>query len=386
MKFLTLLFSVFLLHNAKAAVIASNNKSIDNDKKTHILVIGIAEKLGENFFKSAETKAKHILSIYPDDQIILFATSDEKDLVRSSFFKTIESSSSTLKESVLDNYLSNLKSISSIDIYAHSNAVEGVILDKSKIAGHTMDETAGIWNKIKNKLSPNSYVMIHGCNAAVKMAPELSKKLNVAVLGALTSTDFQKVYEKDIWSFDFDAKSKQLNLEDKRMRMKSDNGAYKGHWGDWSSGGFPTYKAFCGNLDQATCQLSAIEALINFPSKVPPQNLKNLEDFKINLFDFMCPFNDSKDIYNDCINHLNASLTDNFDQFYSPFKGVTLNCSFEKCDAHFKCSTLRITFNPGSCKLINDNDKKSDSFVNEFKFYIEAYKLKTNNGLLPLIN
>jgi len=375
MKFLGILCLLFSSLNLNAAVIAGTSSKIDSQKRTHIIVVGMADKLGDLFFKSAETKAKLIKEIFPDDQIILLATNDEKEYIARSIFKKIDFSRGALKDSTIESVVDKVSSIASIDIIAHSNAIQGAILDKSAFTGYPLGEDSKLWDAVKPKLNKKSYVMIHGCNAAVKTAPLISKKLGVAVLGALTSTDFQFVYQDSRWAHDYEATSLKKS-SDKRVRMKPDNFSYRGHWGDWREGGFPTYKTFCGDLDSVACGESALSAIDTYPSVVHPKDIKSEADFKKNIYDFLCPFNEKNNLFNECVEKLEASLVTNENDFYSPFKGPTLNCSFERCEAYFECSLYQMTVKPETCKLVNENKSPSDAFVQEFKFYIEAFKQK----------
>jgi hypothetical protein len=383
MKSALLLFLISCLGHA--AVVATTSEKIDPDKRTHIIVVGMADKLGDLFFKSAMTKSNLILELYPNDQVVILTTKDEKNLVRSSKLKTISSDSSFLDDKLIESIVDQVKVVASLELFAHSNAVEGAILDKNFLTSATLSEKSTLWPKVKAKILPTSYVMIHGCNAAVKTAPEIAKQLGIAVLGALTATDFEYVYENGKWIHDTEVKTLKKSA-DNRVRMKPDNSSYKGHWGDWSEGGFPTYKIFCGLLDQSTCGLSAIEALITFPSVLSPKQVKSKTDFKQNVFDYLCPFSERRDVFNECISNLEKSLSSSDVSTYTPFRGKTLNCSFERCEAHFKCNLLQISINPGSCKLINENDKASDAFVKEFKFILDAYDLKTDGGKKSLID
>lgn len=377
MKKTIVLIWIFCSLNLNAAIIAGNFAQIDSHKRTHLIIVGKGEKLGELFFLSAQTKAKLILNLYPNDQVVLVATNDDSDFVKKSSFKIIEESNSTLKENLIAKIADKVSGIASVDIYSHSNFVQGVILDKTKLNSQTLSEKSLLWEKIRPKLRSNSYVMIHGCNAGAKMAPSLSLQLDVPVFGALTSSDFQYVYTNNKWSHDYEVKELKKSL-DKRIRMKPDNYPYRGHWGDWDAGGFPSYKVFCGDLDQESCAPGALEALLSFPSVLDPKTIITINDFKKNLFDFLCPFTERNNIFNECREHLELSLVSSDEDFYSPFRGTTLNCSLKRCEAHFQCSVIQIITNPGSCKLVSENEQKSDAFVREFKFFMNAYQLKTN--------
>lgn len=380
-KIMSLIWILFSL-NLNAAIVAGNFTKIDTQKKTHLIIVGTGDQLGELFWLSANTKAKLLLNLYPNDQIVFAATDDDRDFIKKSSFKIILESSAQLKEGVIETIVDKVAEIASIDIYSHSNFVQGVILDKTRISSQTLSEKSLLWEKIKPKLRSNSYVMIHGCNTGAKMAPSLSLQLDVPVFGALTSSDFQYVYTNKKWSHDYEVKELKKSL-DKRIRMKPDNYPYRGHWGSWDAGGFPSYKVFCGDLDQESCASGALEALFSFPSVLDPRAIITTNDFKENLFDFLCPFTERNDVFNECRKHLELSLFSNDEDFYSPFRGKTLNCSLKRCEAHFQCSVIQILTNPGSCKLVSENENKSDAFVREFKFFMNAYQLKISSDKWP---
>lgn len=370
--------------NLNAAIILGNFSKIEPQKRTHIIVVGTGEKLDELFFLSAETKAKLILNLYPHDQVVLIASKDDQEVAKRSSFKIIDESGESLKKRVIETIVEQVSEIASLDMFVHSNVVQGAILERTPISTHTIDEKDSLWEKVRPKLRSNSYITIHGCNAGIKMGPTLSRFLGVAVFAALTSTDFQYVYSNGQWIHDYETKT-LIKSKDKRIRMKPDNYSYHGYWGDWRSAGYPTYKIFCGSLDRASCGHSALEALISFPSILNPKQIITKEDFKKNLFDFLCPTTERNDVFNECRKHLEHSLISDEEDFYSPFVGKMLNCNFERCEVHFNCNFFKVVFKPGSCKLVNENEDKSDSFVNEFKFYMDAYELRTEHGKKPLV-
>lgn len=366
------LLSAFLFSNlANAYYVASDKSTIDPDIATHIIVTGMPEKLGNLFFLSAKTKIKLIKELYPNEQIILIGSSDDISYAKNAKDLTIiETSPMLLKSSVVKNYANKVKKIKSIDLYAHSNALEGVIIDKNILVGHAISEKDDLWDVVSEKITNESYIMIHGCNAGVKMAPTLAMKLKIAVFGALTSSDIQQVYNDSTWAFDYDNQNLSLNKEDNRTRMRPVNSSYKGHWGDWTEGGYPTYKVFCGNLSDKECAPSAYQAILTFPSITKNGTQLNKEEFKRNLIDFMCPVSTFRSTFKDCESALNSP---NKNATYSPFRGNTLNCTKEKCAAHFKCNSLTIALNPSGCKLINEDKNTSTTFVDDYLFLLSTF-------------
>lgn len=365
------LSSVFNMSHAYFAL--TNVSALDSTKPTRLIIVGIPEKLGNLFLESSKTKAATYLSINSEEQIIILGTNEDSEYAKAAKgFTLLEENKSLLSGKVITKYLQNINTLKSVDLYAHSNAVSGVIVDKNSFGGFALSENDALWNEVKKKIDQKSFVMIHGCNAGVKMAPELAKKLNVAVFGALTSSDFQKVYNENTWAFDYDNQNLTLNKADKRVRMKPINSVYKGHWGDWTDGGFPTYKLFCGTNNELNCATSGYEAISTFPSVIAAKKELSKEEYQNILIDFMCPVSTYRNTFNECRDNLMALSNRN----YSPYRGITLNCSLEKCDAYFKCSKLAINYAPSKCKLINENTNPSTSFVEEYEFLMNAFELR----------
>lgn len=368
----TLTFGMcFNLSHAYFAI--SNVKEIEATKPTRLIIAGIPEKLGNLFLESSKTKAATYLTINSEDQIIIIGTNEDREYAKNATgYNLLEDNNNLLSAKVISKYLQKVISLKSVDLYAHSNAVSGVIVDKNAFGGFALSENDGIWNEVKAKINEKSFVMIHGCNAGVKMAPMLAKKLNVAVFGALTSSDFQKVYNENTWAFDYDNQNLTLNKNDKRIRMKPINSVYKGHWGDWTDGGFPTYKLFCGTNNELNCATSGYEAISTFPSVIAAKKELSKEEYQNILIDFMCPVSTYRNTFNECRDSLLSLANRN----YSPYRGITLNCSMEKCDAYFKCGKLAINYAPSKCKLINENTNPSTSFVEEYEFLMNAFELR----------
>jgi len=363
----SLLFSL----QAKAYYVATNKIDFDANKPTRLIVTGTPEKLGNLFLESAITKMKIYLELNPNEQIVILGTSDdESSAKRNKNIKVIKNENGLLKKAVIEEYIEKLNQIKSFDLYAHSNALEGVIVDKGGLSSVTLNEKDALWDKLQPKLSVDSFIMIHGCNAGVKMAPDLAMKIQKPVLAALTSSDFQKVYENKTWAFDYDNQNLNKDQNDTRLRMRPINSSYKGHWGDWTEGGFPTYKIFCGKMKEELCSLGAYEAVRTFPTVLEASAINSKETYQKALIDFMCPVSTFRPTFSECEKNL---LNANDNKEYSPFRGKTLNCNLEKCAAHFKCNIITISINPGSCKLINEDQGTNTAFVDEYLFLLKAY-------------
>ncbi len=393
-KMMVHLFFIFLTaltFEAKANVILSNNSKLNSSSPTHVLIAGYPEKLGNLFINSLLTKAKYYLEKSPSEQVVIVVRSEDKGMVTSAGFKVLSEKRGMLKPEAIKDSIKNIKSISSIDIFAHSNAMAGASLDSNSWVYSLLNEKDDLWDEVAKKVNDSSFIYIHGCNAGIKFAPLLATKLKIAVFAALTSTDFQYIYKDHFWAFDYDAKGikknvkNELNFKNAKTcgpyctRMKPDNFSYRGHWGDWSAGGYPTYKLFCGSNNNVKCEKGALEGIYTFPSLFKYGEAKaNLENFKKQLVDIMCPFTYNAEKQKVCSDTLEEALAKNETSTYSPFKGRTLVCDRVRCQAHFECSKMDAAFSPGSCSLERETDLESTTFVDEYKHFVSLY-LKYKN-------
>ena len=388
MKSLAIIFVVFLcLFDAQASFIASNTKNINPNLPTHVMIAGHPDKLGELFIYSLVTRAKVYLEKSPEEQILIIGRSEDKEAVKRAGFIIIDTKSGVMKPNTIKAAIKNIKNISSFDIYAHSNALSGASIDTNSWVTQLLNEKDDLWDEVALKISKSSFIFIHGCNAGLKFAPVLAKKLKIAVFAALTSTDFQYIYDDLFWAFDYNAKSNQLNKKNNFnysdtkscgifcTRMKPDNSSYKGHWGNWSAGGYPTFKLFCGTNDNVSCEEGALEGIYTFPGTIKYKNTKmDLPEFQKQLVDFMCPFSHDSEKQVDCAENLDKSLTDKTLATYSPFKGTTLVCDRVSCKAHFNCSGMKAAFNPGACVLVSETQEQSTTFTEEYEYFINIFK------------
>jgi hypothetical protein len=379
--------------NSKASFIASNRSKLNSLAPTHVMIAGNPEKLGELFAYSLLTKAKIYTEKSPDEQVVIIGRNDDKQLIRDAGFQIIDTKIGMLKPKVIKEAIREIKNISTIDIYAHSNPLTGASLDTNTWVYELLNEKDDLWDDVASRITPSSFIFIHGCNAGIKFAPSIAKKLKIAVLAALTSTDFQYIYQDSFWSNDTESDANiksdknKMNYSSPKScgmyctRMKPDNFSYKGHWGDWTAGGYPTYKLFCGSNENEKCELGALEAIYTFPSSMRYEQTKgNLANFKKQLMEIMCPFASNKDKQEECYKGLDNSLLSLSKSTYSPFKGKTLVCDRVKCKAHFNCSSLDAAFKPYLCTLESETTEESTTFTDEYKYLVSIFN-KHNKAL-----
>lgn len=375
---LTLIWSF----GASAYFIASNKSAINNSLPTHILVAGYPDELDELFVHSLLTQAQVFKEKFPEHQIVIVGRNDDRKLVTEKGYNLIDKNRELLKDEALEGLVQRLKLIKSLDIYAHSNPVTGILLDKGTLVTQILNEKNDFWGMFAGKLQKESFFRFHGCNAGLKMAPLVAEKTKVAVFAALTGTDFQTIYKDSFWAREQDADKNDRSVKNTLSftnekscaagfcrRMKPDNRSYSGYWGDWSEGGYPNYKVFCGSNQNENCSVGAMESVLTFPSVFPAAKVTTLAEFKSIVHDFLCPFGYDKTKQGKCIEALESSLSGANTQ-YSPFNGETLNCDFVKCFAHFSCSGS----SSNSCRLVNEKPGPNETFTNEYKFILKAFE------------
>ena len=387
MKMLIIILGLLILStNLNAAFFASNKKDIDLDQPTHLIIVGHPDSLGELFIYSALTKAKIYAEKSDKAQVLILGRNQDREFVKNAGFHIIGKTSGILKSETIHDAVKKLEKISSIDIFSHSNPFSGATLDYGTFAISFLDEKDKLWNSVATKVNQSSFVFIYGCNTGLKFAPTIATKLKIAVFAAITSTDFQYIYHDSFWAFD--TNSDKQSKSDKNIlnfsrpeacgkyctRMKPTNSIYRGHWGDWTAGGYPAYKLFCGSNDNEKCELGALEGVLTYPTnqKVGLAKL-SLNNFKDHLVDFMCPHSYSIEKQNQCKEELENSLTAKEKSIYSPFDGKTLVCDRVRCSAKFVCSAYNIAFNPDKCLIESETEENSTAFTDEFKYFISIY-------------
>lgn len=356
---------------------------------THVIVLGDGEDLYDLFVKAAATKAEKLMAINPSHQILLMGPSSSSSFARKLGFKVVKEESAAMTDIVMQNMVRRVSRIASVDVYAHANAVMGSLLQKEGWQIQFLFEADPVWTDVRVRMMPFGYIMLHGCNTGLVMGPALAQATGIPVIGTMTGSNFQTPYNHGLWMFDSSKEAVKTNrmlappfLEATSLkcssgfclRLKAENSAYHGYWGDWSQGGFPSFKVFCGNLHPNMCSRGISQAIIDYPSSIPLPELANEEGYRKQVLDYLCP-DSSLALKKSCMEELEAiSSGQKVNPTYSPFKGKTLNCTMKKCDAYFECGSFARAFSPGSCELINTNKSPSTAFVNEYLFLINAYK------------
>lgn len=387
MKKIIILLFLLISQGAYAAFVASKSGYLNRNVPSRLIVVSHAGELGNLFAHSAITKAKAYHEYDKSSQVIIIATDDYRGFFQNQGYKIIDKTRSLLNHKDVAKVIAATRSVLSLDVYSHANAIRGMILDKNLMSIEYLEEGDAAWDELKKKKTAKTFVFMHGCSTGVKLAPWVAQKVGVVTLGSLTGTNFQYVYQNDVWAhgYQMDQMLKvtrsELGVEKTRdclkgecVRMKPDNAVYRGVWGEWTAGGFPSYKVFCAHTENSkVCQLGAVEAIKTFPSITAAKSVDSLEKFKSVAKEFLCPFGHDESKQQQCFDELENSLYDD-QSTYTPFQGKTLNCNLKSCQVSFDCNAFQARYASRTCKLVNHSPGVNQSFVKEFKFLVKSFQ------------
>lgn len=389
------LFSFLACSQAFAYVTATyGNDGVNPYTRTHVIIVGRGNELGTLFQTSSAAKAKKYAELYPNEQIQLISineTDDDKnlDLLRSYGYRNVkETSDFSFTSGDVMKEMSKFKQIASVDIYSHSVAYYGVILDGKT---NRMDPKKDGYDKLAMNFTSDAFAVLHGCNSGQFLAPILSLQWRIPVAGSLTYTDFQKMHETGSFYFDDGRAPKEghfatvnkktyarneLCAEGSCRRLYPNNHAYDGYWGVFTEGGLGFMKFFCMTNDDSTCFKAMAKAAMASVSVKSVNVNSSFEDYKEVVIDWMCPKSAKTDIREKCIAGLNKAVATG--GTYDSFDGKSLQCGFKGCEATFKCKKIPLIdlLKPHSCEVINKRSTaKTTTQVNEYKAFLKGWEL-----------
>jgi hypothetical protein len=369
-----------------ASFVATQSGSLSTTAPLRILVIGEPGDLGKLLVDAALTKAKLYADYDRHSQIVFIGINQDESYVNQRGYRTVRSNRNLLGSPDIARVIRESRSVKSFDIYTHANVISGLSLDRNRTTRNYLSRGDAVWTALRSKKLPETFVQLHGCTTGINYAPWIAENVGVVALGSLSGTNFQYIYSNAFWSFDYQmpgaprSVTSTLGVDDTRNcrrgecnRMKPDNAVYRGYWGQWTDGGWPTYKIFCNERDMRSCQRGAVEAVRTFPSIVPVNDVRTLEDFTNVAKDFLCPDAQHPERQQTCRRELARSFS-NPRSTYSPFRGTTLNCTLRNCNVEFVCSQRDIQRNPRNCAIRNLSTAPHNAFVSEFRFLIDAFK------------
>ena len=383
MKSLLVLVSLFMVSQANAYIFAKiGNTPFDKRQKTHLIVAGEANEARQLFQQAALSQGFKYQAINPNNQVVFIFQHENELATNENWLRTrnvqiLKSGQEDLDIKTFIKIADDVRAIATMDIFSHSAISYGAKLSETgrlKASDKTL-------LKIKSNFISEAYVVVHGCNSGFDEAVNYSYRFGLPAFGSLTSTDFQEKLTDGKWYYN--------NPQDKPAGMKVDpkcsnglcirlkplNNVYAGHWGSYSGGGLPFYKAFCYNIPSQKCLAAMARFTANFVSSSNLSNLSTFEEYKKVVQDMLCPITPNGTIRAECVAKLNGvplnSQVNKILMTYSPFRGKQLQCGFNGCEFKFDCNTQ---VNEGHCDLINTAKDTPTTFVDEYLYYVDAYR------------
>jgi hypothetical protein len=369
-------------------------QAIDFNKTTHILVAGTAkDKESNQFFQSSLLRAYKYQELYPNHQVVFISSPEVKKKKNREVFEQFnvtiieEVEKKKLTGRVLVEFMSRFEKIASFDFYGHSSPWAIKLGKKNSTLEPSYASSANFMAQLASKFTANAYATLNGCNAGFLMAGPLSKLWQVPVSAALTGSLFEGLFDDSHWysihtqgnrskpsSNAFSLDSDRSCSEGACWRMKPQNTAYKGYWGEFDSGlGF--YKFFCDfDNSNSKCERAMAISLLSFPSSISINKNSSLNDFKRVALEYICPtgLKDSK--FNNCQKGIEDAVSRG-DLVHNSFDGNALSCNFKKCDFEFKCD-YRSSGAPkvGSCRLTAPKNSAPTAEAQEYLSLIKGFK------------
>lgn len=394
-KLLMGLVSFLACGQAFAYVTATyGSEGADPNVRTHVIIVGRGNELGTQFQASSAAKAKKYAELYPKEQIFLISVNEKDndenlDLLKSFNYRNVkETSDFSFTSGDVMKEMSKFKKIASVDIYSHSVAYYGVVLDGKT---NRMDPKKDGYGILAGNFTTDAFAVLHGCNSGQFLAPILSMQWGIPVAGSFTSTSFQRMHENGNFYFDdgrvpaqgsfvtvnkFTYDRNENCAEGACRRLYPDNFAYDGYWGVFSEGGLGFYKFFCMKNSDAVCFKAMAKAAISSVSVKAVDLKSSFEDYKAVVIDWMCPLSAKTNIRQKCIEGLDKAVATG--GTYDSYDGKSVQCSFKGCEAKFKCKRLPLIdlLQPHSCEVINlRKSPKTTTQVNEYKAFLKGWEL-----------
>lgn len=351
--------------------LASLTRDFDLQKPTHVIVVGPGGPSGLLFQLAAAAQAQKLSEVFPQHQTLLiasdeFGNGENQRRARNWGFHVFRTQSWNLTLQMLLSEVSSLRSIASIDIFAHSNEENGIRLDD-----FWPPEDRQI-KQISNLMTIDSWVIFHGCNSGWHMAPAVSEFLRVPVAGSFTGTHFERPHEHgDFFPYDVEAAPPGKFLEINSLsynaprackngscvRMKPDSHTYDGTYGKRDDG-LNFYKYFCRGVRAQDCFRRMSLSLLGFIGKTNSSRHMSLKDYKVILYEYMCSIHKDRNWRTKCIEATERGLA-NGNNFYSPFWGRSVQCDFQTCRS-------------------TENGEPTTTYMNEVKAYLKGFNSLKN--------
>lgn len=460
--------------HARYGVMDYRNKGMDPNKRTHIIVAGKGSDMGLQFHMSAAAQARKIQDVNPDDQVVLVAVLDdgkktwiesigsdineerrmEMSLIMAGLvnqdkpedvqkygnrysnyyrgnvvdgtkaglkqwgFTNIQEYGEDLDGNALVGQMARFRQIASLNIYSHSTAYYGLILDGPM---KRLDpEDAKLAQDLKYRFTSDAYAWLHGCNNGI-LGMKFTSKWGIPVATSFTSTAFQELFKKKDGTLEFvhgydgnvpagagrvgkntiSYAKTQTCSNVPCVRMMPDNYGYNGYWGNFKDGGLGFYKFNCSShVNPEKCKIGMAVGLINQIANVYSNYEGDLETFKTAAKDHLCPtgvrYVKSGYTVQNCYETLERALTDR-SVTLDTFMTKSLQCDRRTCNASIKC--MAIEDNPffkmftkenllmqKSCAITNRSNpyQANSTQVQEYRDLVDGFRLMKQAKGLPL--
>jgi hypothetical protein len=377
--------------------------AIDYSKRTHILVAGMGKELGVQFQASAIAKGLKIRENFPNDQIYMVTLNESfieltleenAEILKNMGLKILSLDSSKLTEDKLFDDLSQFKQIASLSLYGHSAAHVGMLLQgKFDRLNYTSDKV----RVLQGHFTHDAYAQFYSCNAGYFLAPKMARIWRIPVSGALTSTDFERLHNDGNWYINTSGRYpeggwktsnplsyiKPIDCKTKLcIRMRPDNFAYNGYWGEYTDGGLSFFKFFCPKNTIEQCGKVMALSMLNQIASVNINMNSSVEDFKSATAEFLCPNNKAGTLRKECMSALDESLKTGSES-YNPMKKQTLQCDYKGCSFGMSCEAPGIIPFPKKCEVINFVEGTTSTLVKEFKLYLKGFQQLKIDANIP---
>ncbi|MGZ3634007.1 MAG: hypothetical protein ACXVAJ_06730, partial [Parachlamydiaceae bacterium] len=346
-----------------------SDKPVNVNARTHIIIVGNGSDLGDALLVASAAQARKYSELYPNEQVYLLSSSQygsEEDLktMDELGYRSVNDKGGGFHSSNVLEEMMAFHNIASVDVFSHSVAYYGIILDGKF---NRLDPKADGYQKLKGNFATDAYAFLHGCNGGQFLAGILSFQWGIPVAGSFTGTDFQFLYENGGFYNDDErrpADSVKAKVNKKSFeknvgcytgscqRLFPDNHVYNGYWGSFTGGGLGFYKWLCVNksITERQCFSAMAKAALSYLSVKSLHENSPLADYKEVVQDWLCP----ADKRADCQKRLEAAVATG-QRAYDPYDGASLQCDFKGCQAKFTCERIPLVnlLKSGSCNVVN---------------------------------
>ena len=369
-SFLGLIVLLFSFQaSAYSLLIYGQGTRLQDAKPFHILLAGEPHELGNLFVQSAAAKAARLQTLYPDRTIVLYMGNVDWQRVQKAIslgFNIQENNGAGLSGEVFTREMLRFPRIASIDIFVHSSAGYGSLLEDNE---ERFDLRTPRLADLRSRFIEGAYAELHGCNTGFDHAQGLAKLWNIPVFGSLSSMNFQHPWSDGTWYFnDSGLQPTTGKWASGRTRMAVDNHPYTGMRGSFPVG-LGISKAYCAQGETTRCLRGIANRVLAAISVKNLSRSSTKEDYFQVVADLMCPVSSKRNLKQDCISKLRSDMASPIDRTTTFFSGQSLQCDLKGCQVRVQCGE-------GTCSMSGYRSGATTTFVDEFRLLMKAYTHK----------